>query len=139
MKQCDSCGTQNSDEAAFCPTCGRPMEASSARMESVVFSNGRASVNEAIPKKIESHLVKAIIATVCCCIPFGIVAIVYAAQVGPKLIVNDTDAALEASKKSDLWSNLAIGMGIIMQALWLGLYKFTFNNAFLELLRANIN
>ena len=135
MKRCDSCGTENSDEAAFCPTCGKPMPADA---EPAVFPSDRINVNDAIPKRIESHLVKAIVSTVCCCLPFGLVAIVYAAQVGPCLRVNDQNAALEASKKADLWSNLSIGVGIILQALWFGLYRFTFNNAFFELLRANI-
>jgi hypothetical protein len=108
------------------------------RAEPAVFPADGARNNDAIPKRIESHLVKAIISTICCCLPFGLVAIVYAAQVGPCLRVNDIGAALEASKKADLWGNLAIGIGIISQALWFGFYKFAFSDAFFELLRANI-
>jgi len=140
MKQCNSCGTQNSDETAFCPACGKPMAyTADASAEYVTFPGSGRQAADAIPKKVESHLVKAIISTLCCCMPFGIVAIVYAAQVGPKLAVNDIDAAMEASKKAGLWGNLAIGIGVILQILWFFFYKFIFNDAFFEILRANIN
>src|SRR5689334_11871634 len=37
------------------------------------------------PPKVPSYLVPAIISTLCCCLPFGIVAIIYASQVEGKL------------------------------------------------------
>jgi uncharacterized membrane protein YvbJ len=116
MKRCDSCGTENADEVAFCPTCGKPM-ADSAKTETVAFSVGGTQAARDVSPKVEDHLVKSIIATICCCQPFGIVAIVYAAKVGPLLRENNFEAALEASRKANLWSNLAIGLGVLFQAL----------------------
>ena len=139
MKRCDSCGTEYSDEAAFCPACGKPMaDSAKAEAEEVVFSVGGMQAARAIPPKIESHLVKAIISALCCCLPFGIAAIVYAAQVGPNLNANNLNAALEASRKANLWSNLAIGMSVILQVLWFVFYRIAFKDAFIELLRANV-
>jgi hypothetical protein len=88
------------------------MPVASRQTEPAVFTGGSASP---VPEKIESYLVKAIIATTCCCIPFGIVAIYHAAQVEPYLRNNDRDGAREAGAKANLWGNLAIGMGILMQ------------------------
>jgi len=140
VKQCNVCGTENSDETAFCPACGKPMAADApVCAEPAVSSSGGARAAGAIPQKIESHLVKAIITTLCCCPPVGIAAIVYAAQVGPNLAANNIDAASEASKKAGLWGNLAIGIWVIFQILWICFSRFIFNDAFLEILRANIN
>jgi hypothetical protein len=77
-----------------------------------------APVNSTLGKKIENHLIKAVIATVCCCMPFGIVAIVFAAQVDPKRYAGDLAGALEASKKASLWGNVAIGVGVLMNLIW---------------------
>jgi hypothetical protein len=73
------------------------------------------------PQKIENHLVKSVIATACCCIPFGIVGIIYAAKVDTLLRQGDRAAAAEASKKAGLWSNLAIGVGLLVNLLMITL------------------
>ena len=41
------------------------------------------------PLVIPNHLVEAILVTLCCCVPLGIPAIVYGAQVGPKVAAGD--------------------------------------------------
>jgi len=86
--------------------------------------------------KIENHLIKAIIAAVCCCLPFGIVAIVYAAQVDPKFGAKDFAGAMEASKKANLWGNLAIGLGVLVYVIWAILYSTIFVAAFTEAFNA---
>jgi len=66
---------------------------------------------------IPNHLVKAIISTICCCIPFGIVAIVFAAQVNGKLDSGDYAGAQKASQQANMWGNIAIGVGIVVNIL----------------------
>ncbi|MCL2182426.1 MAG: CD225/dispanin family protein [Chitinispirillia bacterium] len=66
-----------------------------------------------IPKRAESHIVKALISTICCCPPFGIAALIFASQVDAKLNANDCGGALEASKKATYWSNLAIALALL--------------------------
>ena len=61
---------------------------------------------------IPNHLAKAIISTICCCLPFGIVAIVFAAQVNGKLDAGDYAGAQKASDQASFWGNLAIGIGL---------------------------
>lgn len=150
MKYCTNCGAEYQEHDRFCSSCGKPVDADirvqptetffTEKSDSVDIADiGNAAAIKNINKKIESHLVKAIISTVCCCLPFGIAAIIFAAQVGPKLAAGDTNAAREASEKANMWSNLAIGMGILMQILWLGLYRFTFNNILFEFLQSSMN
>ena len=55
---------------------------------------------------IPNHLVKAIISTLCCCLPFGIVAIVFAAQVNGKLDSGDYAGAQKSSEQAKFWGNI---------------------------------
>jgi hypothetical protein len=64
-------------------------------------------------QKIESHMVKAIIATVLCCVPLGIAGIVYASQVDGHLRRGDMAAARNAANKASMWANWSIGLGIV--------------------------
>ena len=66
---------------------------------------------------IPNHLVKAIISTLCCCLPFGIVAIVFAAQVNGKLDAGDYAGAQKASQEANKWGNISIGIGVVVNLL----------------------
>jgi hypothetical protein len=52
---------------------------------------------------VPNHLVYAILTTLFCCLPFGIVAIVYAAQVDGKLALGDYAGALSLSDNARKW------------------------------------
>jgi Interferon-induced transmembrane protein len=60
---------------------------------------------------IPNHLVEATLVTLCCCLPLGIPAIVYGAQVRPKVEAGDVQGALEASRKAKMWSWIGFGVG----------------------------
>jgi hypothetical protein len=61
------------------------------------------------------YLAFAIVSTIMCCWPFGIVAIVYAAQINSKIAAGDYFGALDSAKKSKMWSWIAVGsIGIIL-------------------------
>lgn len=63
--------------------------------------------------KIPNYLVQSILCTLCCCLPFGIVAIVYAAQVNGKAQSGDYTGAQESSAKAKMWCWIAFGVGIV--------------------------
>lgn len=69
-----------------------------------------SSPNQSVP----NYLIPAILSTICCCVPFGIVAIVYASQVNSKLASGDYSGALEASSKAKLWCWLSFGTGLVV-------------------------
>ena len=56
----------------------------------------------------------AVFATLCCCVPFGIVAIVYAAQVDTKWSAGDHAGAVEASEKAKMWCWISVGVGLLL-------------------------
>jgi Interferon-induced transmembrane protein len=60
----------------------------------------------------QNYLVFAILATVLCCIPAGIPAIIYAAQVNGKLQQGDLAGAKVASDNAKMWCWISFGLGL---------------------------
>jgi len=67
---------------------------------------------------VPNYLVWAILATLCCCLPAGIVAIVYAAQVDGKLSSGDYEGALAASNNAKMWSWISFGASAVVGVLY---------------------
>jgi hypothetical protein len=67
---------------------------------------------------VQNYLVFAILATVFCCLPTGIPAIVYAAQVNSKLQAGDLAGAQLASKNAKLWCLISLGLGLGVVGLY---------------------
>ncbi|MEE8450558.1 MAG: CD225/dispanin family protein [Thermoguttaceae bacterium] len=65
------------------------------------------------PGSVPNNLVFAILVTFFCCMPFGIVAIIFAAQVNGKLAGGDYQGAVEASNNAKTWCLVALGCGLI--------------------------
>jgi Interferon-induced transmembrane protein len=72
------------------------------------------------PDQVPNYLIPAIISALCC-LPLGVVAIIFAAQVNGKVAAGDRDGALNASKKAKMFSYIAIGLGL---ALWVCYFIF---------------
>ena len=68
---------------------------------------------------IPNHLVWAILSTLFCCLPLGIVSIVYASQVDGKRAAGDIAGAREASDKAKFWAMLSAGLMLIPLVLYL--------------------
>ena len=62
---------------------------------------------------VPTYLPHAILATLFCCLPFGIVAIVYAAKVGTMQAMGDYHAATRASDSARMWCWIAFGCGLV--------------------------
>jgi Interferon-induced transmembrane protein/zinc-ribbon domain len=110
---CTQCGANNPDTAAVCAQCGRNLQAGSPAVPlqatGVVLPPGTT---------VPNYLVFAILATVFCCLPAGIPAIVYAAQVNSKLQVGDLAGAQLASKNAKLWCLISLGLGLGVVGLY---------------------
>jgi uncharacterized membrane protein YvbJ len=104
---CPACGVENQDTAAFCADCGERLphgEASSPKGSPVRSRRG----------DVPNYLVPTILVTIFCCLPFGIVAIVFAAQVNGKVERGDHEGALQASKRAKLWSWISFGAAPVL-------------------------
>jgi hypothetical protein len=71
------------------------------------------------PANIPNDLGVAILTTVRCCLPAGVVSIVYAAQVNGKVQAGDIAGAMAASKNAKLWAMISAGVGIAVIVLYI--------------------
>ncbi|QLG46381.1 CD225/dispanin family protein [Costertonia aggregata] len=76
------------------------------------------------PQKPNNYLVLAIICTVCCCLPAGIVGIVYSSKVNETYANGDYEAAEKASKNAKLWSIIGLSTGVIVLILYFLIFGF---------------
>jgi hypothetical protein len=60
----------------------------------------------------------AIAVTLLCCLPFGIVAIVYAAQVDSKWNLGDWHGAERASRSAKNWAMAGVVCGIVLTVVY---------------------
>lgn len=125
---CTQCGANNADTAAVCVQCGRNLQAGAppppVQPTSITPSYGMPATPPptgiALPPgtAVQNYLVFAILATVFCCLPTGIPAIVYAAQVNSKLQAGDLAGAQTASNNAKMWCWISFGLGLGITALY---------------------
>ena len=65
------------------------------------------------PAEIDSHMGLAIFSTLCCCLPVGIVAIVFASQVSKHIQEGDYEAAKKSADLAKLFCFISIGLTIV--------------------------
>ena len=121
MWSCRNCGENCEESFDTCWKCGTSrdgivddtfQEADDPEFDEACWEQS-ALDRDPDPKKVTSHLIDAVIVTLCCCFPLGIVAIVYAAQVNSKLAAGDYEGAVKASKSAEKWVWAAVACGLI--------------------------
>ena len=65
------------------------------------------------------YLVVSIISTLCCCIPFGIVAIVFSAKINSAVTSGNMEEAKKAAKTAKIWIIVAVVAGLIANIAFL--------------------
>ena len=127
---CTLCGHQNINDARFCVSCGHPLrDVDTTHRDSIGQETEQPSPfsqpgnqpqqfsppsTASGPNDIPNYLVQAILATICCCLPAGIVSIVYAAQVNGKVERGDIASAREYSDNARKWAWISFGTGIVV-------------------------
>ena len=66
------------------------------------------------PANVPNYLVPAILATLFCCLPVGVVSIIFATQVNSKVAAGDIQGALAASKSAKLWLIVSVCLGLVV-------------------------
>ena len=128
---CPNCGTSNPDTASICANCGKPLAGAPAHSYTPPppaapsthtpprppggGSYGAPPVGEPIP----NYLIQSILVTLCCCLPLGVVAIIFAAQVNSKLAAGDIAGARDASAKAKMFCWIALIIGLVAAAIWM--------------------
>ena len=75
--------------------------------------------NAGVPaEQVPSNLVWGILSTLCCCLPLGIVSIVYASKVEGYVFAGDIETAKENSKKAAMWAWISFGVSLVGGIIW---------------------
>jgi len=111
---CHNCGKQNDDSASFCAHCGEPLPGPGEQPT----QNPPPVYQSQVPVRVSNYLAQAILVTVFCCWPFGIPAIVYAAQANAKAARGDVAGAQAAASSALVWCWVSFGAGFIAIAAY---------------------
>lgn len=65
------------------------------------------------------YMVLSIISTLCCCIPFGIVAIVFSAKINSAVTAGNIEEAKKAAKTAKIWIIVAVAAGLLASIAYL--------------------
>lgn len=103
---CRKCGSQNDDNAYKCVSCGEILQ----------HAGGAGGTP---PQRIPNYLAQSILVTLFCCLPLGIPAIVFSAQVNGKIQAGDIQGALESSRKAKMWGWWSFGIGLVGAILYI--------------------
>ncbi len=114
---CGACGQAVEPGAGYCANCGAiadPAQADRPGSPGPVYG---APVNAPV-RLVPNYLAPAILVTICCCLPAGIVAIVYAAQVNSAVRAGNYDEAVRLSGNARTWCWVSFGLGLASVAAY---------------------
>ena len=97
---CGNCGKELPPGASFCSACGT--------------QSGMGGV----PRQINTYMVPAVLATIFCCLPFGVVSIVFAAMASSALASGNYALAEVNAQKARTWFWVAFFLGLADAAIW---------------------
>lgn len=112
-------GTGWTEHTAPGPGSARPVGGERAPAPTPAAHDGATAVPSG--DRPDPWLWQSIVATVLCCLPAGIVAIVYAAQAQGALNSANLPLAHEKADKARTWTLISIGVGIVAGLLWVAL------------------
>ena len=81
------------------------------------------------PERPNSYLALAIISTILCCLPLGVVSIIYATQVNSAYEDGNFDAANSASKNAKTWGIASIGVAVLGWIIYILIFGVAFLGA----------
>ena len=119
---CPNCGAENSEDATYCANCGHELRRTETPGMEVPPQpppppqpgTQPSYAPQSSQAEVPNYLVQAILTTVFCCLPLGIVSIVYAAQVNGKVAAGDHAGALESSRNAKRWAWISFGAGLVL-------------------------
>lgn len=106
---CPNCGKELPDGSTSCGFCNQPFNFASP--------NGGESNKNYVPRP-KTWLVESILATLFCCLPFGVVGIVYATKVDSLIQQGLIDEAQKASDNARTWTLVALGCGLAIAIIY---------------------
>lgn len=81
------------------------------------------------PTRPSSYLALAIVSTILCCLPTGIVSIIYATKVNSAYEDGKYDEAMKASKNAKTWGLVSIGIALFGWIIYILIFGVAFLGA----------
>lgn len=106
---CRNCGARIPDGTNFCPYCGSNQTA----------AGPDPLVRHQQGEKPSTYLVLSIIVTILCCLPFGIIGIIYASKVDSCWNAGNFDDARENSRKAKTWALAGLVLGFVTYLIYI--------------------
>ena len=106
--RCSNCGAEIPPNSQFCGVCGYQMGYNAGQMPPPPppqFQPQQAAIN--------TWMVPAVLATIFCCLPFGIVSIVFASKANSALSVGNYQQAQVEADKAKTWFWVSFACGIV--------------------------
>lgn len=120
---CPKCGTQF--EGPFCPACGAPAPNPAADPANAPVNPAYTNQQQYVPQtSVQAPLVWSILTMLFCCLPFGIVSLVYSTQVNSLLSVGNVPGAQESARKARFWAWAAFWSWLILIVLYVAMMVF---------------
>ena len=119
---CPECNASISSEAAYCPHCGAPITPKQTQEQQPAQEPARPCLQSAQPTANTAYpninppktwLLESILATIFCCLPFGIIGIIYATKVESSWYAGRTSQALSYSKTAKTWTITSFVVGLV--------------------------
>ena len=137
---CTQCGQAVSDNYSYCTNCGTPIQTEPQTQSEPQPQYQQPSAQQSVPQqpvgtKPKNYLVLSILATIFCCLPFGIPAIVFSAKVDSSWNAGRYQEAQDASRKAKTGMLVsAITGGVILIAYFALVFygMYTMGDDFLE-------
>ena len=115
---CPTCGREAALDARFCDNCGTTLDQSAGGPNHVPgMPPDQPGYGTAV--NVPNYLVQAILVTIFCCLPAGIVAIVFAAQVNGKVASGDYAEAQRLSNNAKIWCWVSFGVGLAVAIVYM--------------------
>ncbi|MEI7904713.1 MAG: CD225/dispanin family protein [Candidatus Firestonebacteria bacterium] len=126
---CRNCGRLNDDNNYKCAGCGNIVQDLTAETP--------VPVDGFVPDRSAMAIVSLILPFFCCCfpgflsLPFGIVALVFSADVKKKLSLGNLEGAKKSSKTALMWIWIAFGAALLGILSWIAVintFGYQFRN-----------
>jgi uncharacterized membrane protein YvbJ len=119
---CTQCGQAIEGDIKFCTNCGAPVLPAEDPQPQQAYNpqpNPQPQYQQPVQQqpigtKPKSYLVLSILATLLCCLPFGIPAIVFAAKVDSNWNAGRYQEAQDASRKAKTWMLVSVILGALI-------------------------
>ena len=111
---CPQCGKETPEGSAFCAFCGAPSGGGDAPARTEGEPAPRFGT---LAPDIQTYLVHSILATLFCCIPFGVVAIVFSVMATSAKNAGRFTEAVANAKQAWTWVKVSFWLGLISLAL----------------------